>query len=359
MKKAEKWRLLALMSLTILGVFSGCIEQEEKNASSLPTASSSAQPIGESPIPSMKIQLIEKAVLPNDQGPVYSQSWSPDGSLIAVAGFGQVKVWSVEGPTEAQVLEGHASYVWGVDWSPDGRILASAGQDGTVRLWSPPAYAQPAILYTGWAFCLDWSPDGSQLVVGTESGEVQTWDAATKKVLHIWKSPGSSSIISIAWSPDGKVIVSGEWSGSISVWDTESGEELKALKGYTNERCDVNGLAWSPDGTMVASAHQDGHVRVWNVSDWQLVRTIDAHRGWVRGLAWSPDGLQIASTGQDKRACFWDLETGQLAGEVSHNFPVWSVAWSPDGTLVSTGSGVYSDQSLPGVAIVWIVEEKS
>ncbi len=359
MKKIENSQFLAsaMCALILVGVFSGCIGQKEESAplASL-TVTPPVQPAQESPPPpSIVIQLVEKADLPNDQGPVYSQDWSPDGRLLAAAGFSQVKVWSIEDSGKAVTLEGHTSYVWGVAWSPDGSTLASASQDGTVRFWSSPAHAESAVLETGWAFCLDWSPDGSQLVVGTSSGGVQMWDVSKRELLHMWKNSASSSIICIAWSPDGKVIASGEWSGAISLWDAGSGHLLKTLVAYTEARCDVNGLAWSPDGTVLASAHQDGHVRLWSVQGWQLAQTIDAHTGWSRGVAWSPDGRLLASTGEDKRACFWDRETGQLVDEVSHNFlPVWSVAWSPDGMLVSTGSGAYSE-SRPGVALVWMV----
>ncbi|MGC1121318.1 MAG: hypothetical protein WBA22_09500 [Candidatus Methanofastidiosia archaeon] len=165
----------------------------------------------------------------------------------------------------------------------------------------------------------------------------------------------SSAVTGVAWSPDGKVIACGELDGGIYIWNVETGQLMKSLERYTKARCDVNGLAWSPDGRLLAAAIFDGKVRLWNAQDWQLMQVIDAHSGWVRGIAWSPNGRVLASTGEDHRARFWDTETWQQIGEVTHNMPVWSVVWSPDGTLVSTGSGNFS-QLDAGVTIVWIVK---
>ncbi|MBU7022557.1 MAG: WD40 repeat domain-containing protein [Theionarchaea archaeon] len=357
MKKREESRILtqALIVAMVLITFSGCVGQEG-GSNSPPSSAPAVQAESESPSPSFAMKLVEKTGLPNDIGPIYSLDWSPDGHLIATAGYKTVTVWSIEGGRKSETLEGHASYVWGVAWSPDGSLLASASQDGTVLLWNSSTYSEPDIVRTGWAFCVDWSPDGSQLAVGTESGETQIVDVTTKTIVHRWASPVSSEIISVAWSPDGKVIASGEFDGGIYIWNTETGQLLKSLEGYTKARCDVNGLTWSPDGHLLAAANQDGKVRLWNAQDWQLMQVIDAHSGWVRGVAWSPDGRVLASTGEDHRARFWDTETWQQIGEVTHNYmPVWSVAWSPDGTLVSTGSGRWN-QLDAGVAIVWIVK---
>ncbi len=306
------------------------------------------------PVPTLQ-PLVEQADLKNNQGPVYSHVWSPDGSLLAAAGYAQVNLWEVK-TRQHTILQGHSSYVWGVAWAPDGKTLASASQDGTVRLWDMAAYTQTATLETGWAFCVDWSPDGSRLVVGTNSGELQVWDPATPEQLSSWASPSSSPIISVGWSPDGKVIASGEWSGEIYLWEVESGQIRRSLSGYTSKRSDTNGLAWSPDGRTLATAHQDGAIRLWDIQSGEMIRLIEAHTGWARGVAWSPDGSLLASSGQDRRAVIWDAGSGQWLAEVVHNnLPVWSVAWSPDGEQFSSGSGAYEEQR-SGVTIVWLVQ---
>ncbi|MBU7016603.1 MAG: WD40 repeat domain-containing protein [Theionarchaea archaeon] len=348
MKNRENEKILApiLFILMIMSLSSGCLTQKEE---------SDIQQT-ESPPPSVEVYLLEWANLQNDQGPVYSQDWSPREPLLAISGFSQVKLWRAEPTPTEQVLEGHTSYVWGVAFSPDGNTLATASRDGTVRLWKGPTFEESAVLETGFAFCVSWAPDSAMVAVGTLSGEIQAWDAGSEKLVHMWRSHSSSMIISIVWAPDGKTIVTGELEGGIYVWDAETFTLQKSMTDYSIERRDVNGLAFSPDGKTLASAHQDGKIRLWDTRDWNLLNTINAHYGWVRGVAWSPDGRMLASSGEDKRACLWDPETGKRLIDKVHNFlPVWSVAWSEDGGYFSSGSGIYNDLK-SGWVIVWKVQ---
>jgi WD40 repeat protein len=150
------------------------------------------------PTPLPELDLARLTELKNDQGPVYSLTWSPEGNVLAAAGYGQVKLWNVEAGEKLSTLEGHTSYVWGVAWSPDGRMLASASEDGTVRLWDAKIYEELTTLETGWAFCVAWLPDGGQLAVGDSSGQVQVWDIETSQLSYSLKRQSETPIISTA-----------------------------------------------------------------------------------------------------------------------------------------------------------------
>jgi WD40 repeat protein len=343
-------KLLAALLLLLTG--SAC-----QGASAPPPPTSAPVP---PPTPTVTIRikdLIEWADLSTGKGPVYSQSWSVDGQWLATADYDQIRIWDASTFREVGALAGHTDFVWGLAWSPASTplILASASQDGSVRLWDAQNRSAIAALETGWAMCIAWSPDGTRLAVGNFSGDVQVWDASTHQLLHTWKSGAGSPIISVAWSPDGKTLASGELGGDIHLWDVESGALGRTITGYTDARCDVNGLAWSPDGLLLASAHQDGKVRLWEAGTFGLLRTLDAHTGWARGLAFAPNGLLLASTGEDKRICLWDVATGQEYAEQHHNYlPVWSAAWSPDSEYVASGGGGY-EQPHVGATIIWKV----
>jgi len=63
------------------------------------------------------------------------------------------------------------------------------------------------------------------------------------------------------------------------------------------------------------------------------------HSGAVSSVAWSPDGKTIASGSFDKTIRLWDPATGQLLRTLSgHTDEVSSVAWSPDGKKIASGS---------------------
>src|SRR5205085_1215456 len=59
----------------------------------------------------------------------------------------------------------------------------------------------------------------------------------------------------------------------------------------------------------------------------------------VHSVAWSPDGRRLASGSNDNTVRVWDGETGSLLRTLEgHQGGVLSVAWSPDGRRLASGS---------------------
>ncbi|KAJ7854836.1 hypothetical protein B0H14DRAFT_3648960 [Mycena olivaceomarginata] len=71
-----------------------------------------------------------------------------------------------------------------------------------------------------------------------------------------------------------------------------------------------------------------------------LGEPLAGHTGSVWSVAFSPDGARIASGSHDSTVRVWDTATGQQVGEplAGHTGSVWSVAFSPDGTRIASGS---------------------
>ena len=67
--------------------------------------------------------------------------------------------------------------------------------------------------------------------------------------------------------------------------------------------------------------------------------TLDGHEGWVAAVAFSPDGTILATGSHDQTIKLWDAATGrELATLRGHTGNVYTVAFSPDGSLLASGS---------------------
>ncbi len=72
----------------------------------------------------------------------------------------------------------------------------------------------------------------------------------------------------------------------------------------------------------------------------QLRTALAGHSGTVWSIAYSPDGTTIATGSGDNTVRLWDAATGQPHGAplTGHTSYVGSVAYTPDGTTGATGS---------------------
>ncbi|KAG2740747.1 WD40 repeat-like protein [Suillus brevipes Sb2] len=85
-------------------------------------------------------------------------------------------------------------------------------------------------------------------------------------------------------------------------------------------------------------------------------QTMRGHTKEVRGVVHLPGERQIITYSIDGSLRLWDLENGTQIGEDWRNGinidAVWSMALSPNGKMIATGSGVYDDKRL------WDVETR-
>lgn len=67
------------------------------------------------------------------------------------------------------------------------------------------------------------------------------------------------------------------------------------------------------------------------------IRTLIGHSDSVNSVAYSPNGSQIVTGSTDGTAKLWSAQTGNLIRTFSESGEVWSAVFSPDGTQVLTG----------------------
>lgn len=114
------------------------------------------------------------------------------------------------------------------------------------------------------------------------------------------------------------------------------------LNGYGTE---VQSLAFSGDNKTLISGGTNGIVDIWNWHTGELLRTFKAHTEAIWSVAISPDGQRLATGSWDHAVKLWDLQ--QLESQyfnhspqhilLGHQEKVQSVAFSPDGQTLASG----------------------
>jgi WD40 repeat protein len=80
----------------------------------------------------------------------------------------------------------------------------------------------------------------------------------------------------------------------------------------------------------------DRTVKFWRLSDGKLARTLNHPEG-ITSVAFSPDGQWLASGSYDRTVRVWRLRDGALERTLTgHGGTVWSVAFSPDGQRLAS-----------------------
>jgi WD40 repeat protein len=284
---------------------------------------------------------------------VSAVAWSPDGKRIASAsGDHTVQVWDAVGGGHVLTFRSHSSDVACLSWSPDGKYIVSGSIDGKIYVWDATS-GNHMYTYSGHSdtvFDVAWSPNGSRIASASNDGSVQIWDAFTGMHVISHISPLSSRLRrapwnTVAWSPDSKHIAIGG-AGDAVVLDATTGN-VSGYYGYHGGS--IHSLAWSPDGVYLAIGRDDTTVQVWDVARTSNVYTYMGHSTDVLTVAWSPDGKRIASGDASGLVLVWDAFTGNhvytyrghadyYPGHFTSGQAVDSVAWSPDGKYIASGS---------------------
>ena len=100
----------------------------------------------------------------------------------------------------------------------------------------------------------------------------------------------------------------------------------------------VMDVQYSPDGTKLAIT-STRRILLYDAQTGKELDLFTGHSDDVFSVAFSPDGTTLASGSEDKRVRLWDVSTGkQLQALWGHSDDVFSVAFSPDGTTLASGS---------------------
>jgi WD40 repeat protein len=270
---------------------------------------------------------------------------SPDGETLAVAQSGtgrtQCTLLLIDRRTRAvkgRPLAGNNQIDYALAFSPDGKLLAEAGYR-FLRLWEVATGKEVwrEEFKRGGEYCEVTSVafDGKgRLAAGSNNGEVRVWDAGRKRRRT---HAAGQEVWAVAWAPEGRVAYGGR-SNFIGLWDPEAG----ATETLARQSNTITCLAFTPDGKLMlhgGGENFDNHqIQVWSTATGKPLYPLGRHDFTIMTLAVSPDGARVASGDALGTIHVWDLMTRKkIATLKGTGSCVFTVAWSPDGRSLAWG----------------------
>jgi WD40 repeat protein len=282
---------------------------------------------------------------------VNALAFSPDGKFLLSGSTNNapkapvndgscLRLWEVGSGREARRFGHHSSAVQTIGFSPDGKYVV-AGSTGMNADGSAPGGFTISARFrkkddpspTGEAFMTK-----DQFVEYASSALLRQDVARSLKTIAAGLDPTKLISVSVKERDSSSALED----QTIRIWETSSGQELDLFshQGW------VNSLAFSPDGKQLLSAGSG--VILWDAASGdQIVRIAEDKKYFTNCAAFSPDGQHIALGfgGRDEVSspnenCFTRLYNPTLGLELAswnHKYPVYALAFSPDGRFVLAG----------------------
>jgi len=141
----------------------------------------------------------------------------------------------------------------------------------------------------------------------------------------------------------------------------EQGKNWKCILTLTGHAGAVNSVAISADGQTIASGGNDNMIEVWGLEDGKQLHSFpfsDRSGAWVNTVAISPEKILVAGGGpfsrwgRYKTIKLWHLSSGKEIRTLDVRPEVKTVAISPDGQTLASGSANMTDGKKGGYIFI-------
>jgi len=339
-------------------------ETKEKEKDSLkPSGSKSSTSTPLSNSNNIQVSQSNASTLEGHTSEVFMCTWNPKLPIIASGSADNTaRYWTIpDGPCGKKAAEEimrtslllkhtntnaqkESKDVTTIDWNSSGTYLATGTLDGVARIWDLKGKCKFKLEgHLGAIFALKWSRNGEYLLSGSVDSSAIVWDTNTGTMKQQFDYH-SDAILDVDWK---NADTFASCSSDRAIFVSQLGRTDHVCKFLAHED-EVNAIRWSPDGRILASCSDDKTAKLWTLDKTTPLYNLTEHKKEIYTIKWSPTGadtknpnlpLLLATASFDSTVKLWDAESGRCVQTLSkHIDPVYSVAFSPCGQYIASGS---------------------
>ncbi len=268
---------------------------------------------------------------------ITSVAWSPCGEFVLSGSLDNtVRLWDATTGEPRGIFRGHTDDITCVVWSPTGKRILSGSRDHTAKIWN--LEGQVLLTLSGPAHpfaCATWSADSLRILGAFQNGEAAAWSATTgsrKQTLRV----RSKDMGVAAWASGGQRIVSGASDGTLRTRDFGPVHRKITLR---HREPHLKYAAWGPEATIIITAPQDSwRANIWTLPKKQERLVPKSASGSVTALAISPDGSLAACASSTWGMTVWNSQTGDTVESGNDELPITSLTFCPKARHLTWGT---------------------
>ncbi len=242
---------------------------------------------------------------------ITSLDYSPDGQLIAVAGYHEVLLHKADGSGIVARLVGVSERVQQVRFSPDGKRLAVSGGNparmGEVQIWDVEkkelTLSLPVTFDT--TYGVSWSPDSTRVAFGCADKTLRAIKADTGEQV-LFQGAHDDWVLDTVWNPSGDHVISVGRDRTAKLTEVQTNRFIDNITSITPGalKGGIAAVDTHPSRDEIVVGGADGAPKLFRIfritarvigDNANLIRELAPMRGRVFGVDYSADGRRVAA----------------------------------------------------------------